>query len=222
MSEQIKSKERVAEHGEVFTNEREVNAMLDMVESETDRIDSRFLEPACGTGNFLAEVLRRKLNSVKRQYGKLSSDYEKYSVLAVSSIYGVDIQQDNVEECRNRMFDIWDKEYRKNCKAACSDECREAVRYILAHNILCGDALTMLQNNGAPITFAQWDLVMGSMLKRRDYQFDQLMEGHEQQMSLDMCVDGRQWEYDSEIDAMVPAPVKEYPNTDYREVQKYG
>lgn len=222
MSEQIKSKERVAEHGEVFTNEREVNAMLDMVESETDRIDSRFLEPACGTGNFLAEVLRRKLNSVKRQYGKLSSDYEKYSVLAVSSIYGVDIQQDNVEECRNRMFDIWDKEYRKNCKAACSDECREAVRYILAHNILCGDALTMLQNNGAPITFAQWDLVMGSMLKRRDYQLDQLMEGHEQQMSLDMCVDGRQWEYDSEIDAMVPAPVKEYPNTDYREVQKYG
>lgn len=222
MSEQIKSKERVAEHGEVFTNEREVNAMLDMVESETDRIDSRFLEPACGTGNFLAEVLRRKLNSVKRQYGKLSSDYEKYSVLAVSSIYGVDIQQDNVEECRNRMFDIWDKEYRKNCKAACSDECQEAVRYILAHNILCGDALTMLQNNGAPITFAQWDLVMGSMLKRRDYQLDQLMEGHEQQMSLDMCVDGRQWEYDSEIDAMVPAPVKEYPNTDYREVQKYG
>lgn len=222
MSEQIKSKERVAEHGEVFTNEREVNAMLDMVESETDRIDSRFLEPACGTGNFLAEVLRRKLNSVKRQYGKLSSDYEKYSVLAVSSIYGVDIQQDNVEECRNRMFDIWDKEYRKNCKAACSDECREAVRYILAHNILCGDALTMLQNNGAPITFAQWDLVMGSMLKRRDYQLDQLMEGHEQQMSLDMCVDGRRWEYDSEIDAMVPAPVKEYPNTDYREVQKYG
>ena len=222
MSEQIKSKERVAEHGEVFTNEREVNAMLDMVESETDRIDSRFLEPACGTGNFLAEVLRRKLNSVKRQYGKLSSDYEKYSVLAVSSIYGVDIQQDNVEECRNRMFDIWDKEYRKNCKTACSDECREAVRYILAHNILCGDALTMLQNNGAPITFAQWDLVMGSMLKRRDYQLDQLMEGHEKQMSRDMCVNGRKWEYDSEIDAMVPAPVREYPNTDYREVQKYG
>ena len=80
----------------------------------------------------------------------------------------------------------------------------------------------MLQSNGEPITFAQWDLVMGSMLKRRDYQLDQLLQGHEEQMSFDMCIDGRQWEYDAEIDAMVPAPVKEYPNTDYREVQKYG
>lgn len=222
MGEQIKSKERVAEHGEVFTNTREVNAMLDMVQSESERIDSRFLEPACGTGNFLAEVLRRKLATVKRQYGKFSADYEKYSVLAVSSIYGVDIQQDNVDECRKRMYDIWNKEYTKNCKDICSDDCREAVRYILSHNILCGDALTMLQSNGEPITFAQWDLVMGSMLKRRDYQLDQLLQGHEEQMSFDMCIDGRQWEYDAEIDAMVPAPVKEYPNTDYREVQKYG
>jgi len=222
MEEQIKSKERVAEHGEVFTNTREVNAMLDMVQSESERIDSRFLEPACGTGNFLAEVLRRKLVTVKRQYGKFSVDYEKYSVLAVSSIYGVDIQQDNVDECRKRMYDIWNKEYTKNCKDICADDCREAVRYILSHNILCGDALTMLQSNGEPITFAQWDLVMGSMLKRRDYQLDQLLQGHEEQMSFDMCIDGRQWEYDAEIDAMVPAPVKEYPNTDYREVQKYG
>lgn len=222
MEEQIKSKERVAEHGEVFTNTREVNAMLDMVQSESERIDSRFLEPACGTGNFLAEVLRRKLVTVKRQYGKFSADYEKYSVLAVSSIYGVDIQQDNVDECRKRMYDIWNKEYTKNCKDICADDCREAVRYILSHNILCGDALTMLQSNGEPITFAQWDLVMGSMLKRRDYQLDQLLQGHEEQLSFDMCIDGRQWEYDAEIDAMVPAPVKEYPNTDYREVQKYG
>ena len=196
--------------------------MLDMVQSESERIDSRFLEPACGTGNFLAEVLRRKLVTVKRQYGKFSADYEKYSVLAVSSIYGVDIQQDNVDECRKRMYDIWNKEYTKNCKDICADDCREAVRYILSHNILCGDALTMLQSNGEPITFAQWDLVMGSMLKRRDYQLDQLLQGHEEQLSFDMCIDGRQWEYDAEIDAMVPAPVKEYPNTDYREVQKYG
>lgn len=222
MSEQIKSKKRVVEHGEVFTNAREVNAMLDMVQSESERIDSRFLEPACGTGNFLAEVLSRKLITVKRKYGKFSADYEKYSVLAVSSIYGVDIQQDNVDECRARMYDIWNKEYTKYCKDICSNECREAVKYILAHNILCGDALTMLRDDGTPITFAQWDLVMGSLLKRRDYQLDQLLQGHDEQISLDMCMDGRQWEYDAEIDAMVPAPIKEYPNTDYKEVQKYG
>ena len=68
MTKQIKSKNRVSYHGEVFTNEQEVNAMLDLVKDETDRIESRFLEPACGNGNFLAEILRRKLVRVKRQY----------------------------------------------------------------------------------------------------------------------------------------------------------
>ena len=102
--EQIKSKERVTEHGEVFTNEREVNAMLDLVKDETERIESRFLGPACGDGNFLIEILRRKLAVVKRQYGRSRSDYEKYSILALSSIYGVDIMEDNAAECRKRLF----------------------------------------------------------------------------------------------------------------------
>ena len=94
-----KSKQRVADHGEVFTAEREVNAMLDLVKQETERIESRFLEPACGDGNFLAEILRRKMAVVKARYGKHPDDYEKYTVLAVTSIYGVDILQDNVDEC---------------------------------------------------------------------------------------------------------------------------
>lgn len=97
--QQIKSKERVSEHGEVFTAEREVNAMLDLVKPETERIDSRFLEPACGEGAFLTEILRRKLAAVKNRYGKNAADYERYSVLAVTSIYGVDIQADNAAIC---------------------------------------------------------------------------------------------------------------------------
>ncbi|MFW0885015.1 DNA methyltransferase, partial [Candidatus Acidulodesulfobacterium sp. H_13] len=97
---QVKSKKRVADHGEVFTSEREVNAMLDLVKQETERIDSRFLEPACGTGNFLVEILRRKLEVVKNRYKKSQSEYERYAVIAVSSIYGVDLLQDNVEEAR--------------------------------------------------------------------------------------------------------------------------
>lgn len=113
---QVKSKKRVADHGEVFTAEREVNAMLDLVKQETERIDSRFLEPACGDGNFLAEILRRKLSVVKKKYKKYPSDYEKFSVLAVTSIYGVDILQDNVDACRERLFEIWDKEYKSICK----------------------------------------------------------------------------------------------------------
>ena len=104
MAAQVKSKQRVADHGEVFTNEREVNAMLDMVKQETERIDSRFLEPACGNGNFLAEVLRRKLSIVKSRYGKSLHEYEKYVFVAVSSIYGVELLLDNAQECRRAVI----------------------------------------------------------------------------------------------------------------------
>ena len=106
MNKQARSKQRIADHGEVFTAEREVNAMLDLVKQETERIDSRFLEPACGNGNFLAEILRRKLAVVKSRYGKNADDYERYAVIAVTSIYGVEILQDNAQECRERLFEI--------------------------------------------------------------------------------------------------------------------
>ena len=94
---QIKSKKRVAEYGEVFTAEREVKAMCDLVAQECDRIDSRFLEPACGDGNFLAEILTRKLTTVKKLYKSNPYDFERYSVLAITSLYGVDIMQDNTK-----------------------------------------------------------------------------------------------------------------------------
>ena len=217
VSKQIKSRERVAEHGEVFTNEREVNAMLDMVKQETERIESRFLEPACGNGNFLAEVLNRKLAVVKKQYGKSALEYEKYSILALSSIYGVDIMEDNAKECRTRLYDIWNKAYTKQCKAEANDAAREAANFIIRHNILYGDALTMLRNDGKPIVFAQWDLVSGNKMKRRDYRLDQLMKGHDSQMDLEMLMGG--WEFDEETQAWIPSPIKEYPLMNYWEVQ---
>lgn len=214
---QVKSKQRVADHGEVFTAEREVNAMLDLVKGETERIDSRFLEPACGEGAFLKEILRRKLAVVKKQYGKNPYDYERYSVLAVTSIYGVDILEDNAEICRQNLFDIWNKEYTKNAKSQANDQCRETVRFILQKNILCGDALTMLTNDGTPIVFAEWNLVTGDQIKRRDYEFAELLDGHEKQMNIFMLG----WEYDEEINAFIPSPVKEYPLTDYRRLSEY-
>ena len=217
VSKQIKSKERVAEHGEVFTNEREVNAMLDMVKQETERIESRFLEPACGNGNFLAEVLNRKLAVVKKQYGKSVLEYEKYSILALSSIYGVDIMEDNAKECRTRLYDIWNKAYRKQCKAEANDAAREAANFIIRHNILYGDALTMLRNDGEPIVFAQWDLVSGNKMKRRDYRLDQLMKGHDTQLDLEILMGG--WEFDEKTQAWIPSPIKEYPLMNYWEVQ---
>lgn len=187
---QIKSKERVREHGEVFTAEREVKAMCDLVKDETERIDSRFLEPACGDGNFLAEILTRKLAVVRKKYGKSPLDYEKNAVLAASSIYGVDILQDNVTACRARMFDIWNREYTAVCKKECDDQTREAVRFILSRNIVCGNALTLkcVGENGndtdEPIIFSEWAFITGSMLQRSDYTFAELLEDDNPQLSL--------------------------------------
>ena len=172
---QIKSRKRVVDHGEVFTNEREVKAMCDLVNNETERIDSRFLEPACGDGNFLAEILERKLNIVKKRYKKSHFDYEKNSLLAVSSLYGVDILQDNVLACRDRLFKIWDKQYKAVCKDECSDDMRDSIRFILNRNILCGNALTLclVDENGKdtkdPIVFSEWAFVTGVQLARSEY-----------------------------------------------------
>ena len=231
---QVKSRERVADHGEVFTAEREVNAMLDLVKQETERIDSRFLEPACGDGNFLAEILRRKLNAVEVRYKKSTADYEKYAVLAVTSIYGVDILQDNVEECRIRLFEIWDNAYTAHCKSECRDEVREAVRYILERNVLCGNALTLKKVNAAgedtndPIIFSEWVFTGGSSVKRSDYRLDVLMNenpdesNYQGQLSLfSEDVNGADnWMIDPDDPSKsIPKPIQEFSPVYYWKVQ---
>ncbi len=172
---QVKSKSRVRDKGEVFTNEREVNAMLDLVKQETERIDSRFLEPACGNGNFLIEILRRKLEVVKSRYKKSQWEYEKNGLIAIMSVYGVDIMPDNVVECQNRLFDYFKNEYKSLFKSKISDEYLEIVRFVLSKNILCGDALSMRAIDGNPITFAEWAFVKGSLVQRRDFKYEQLI-----------------------------------------------
>ncbi len=219
---QVKSRERVAQHGEVFTAQREVNAMLDMVQDETERIESRFLEPACGEGAFLKEILRRKLIAVRQQHGKRHADFEFYSILAVSTLYGVDILADNVEICRENLYQIWNEAYTADVEKANArlkkerrpaaernnDLCRENVRFILSKNILCGDALTMKHADGSPIIFAEWSLPR--QIQRKDYAFDKLLDGHNEQLSM-----GTTWTYDAEIDALVPAPLHEHAPCDY-------
>ena len=217
VEKQVRSRQWVADYGEVLTGEREVRAMCDLVKQETERIESRFLEPACGNGNFLAEVLSRKLAVVKSRYGKNPPDYEKYSVIAVTSIYGVELLPDNAAECRARLFGLWNDAYTANNRQAADDQCREAVRFILAKNILCGDALTLRQADGTPIIFAEWSLVTGNQIKRRDFALDELLNGHSEQMTLDMMG----WEYDEEVQAFIPAPIREFPLTDYRRVQDH-
>lgn len=202
IKQQVKSKRRVADHGEVFTNEREVNAMLDLVKQETERIDSRFLEPACGNGNFLAEVLRRKLHAVDVRYAKNQIDWERYAVIAVSSIYGIEILEDNAQECRERLFNIFDKHYTLLFKNKCKEECRRSIRFLLQRNILWGDALDFCNpTTKKPIVFSEWSAVNGSMLKRRDYIFRFLVE-QTHQFSL----------FNDEGEAAaIDEPVKDYP-----------
>jgi hypothetical protein len=199
---QVKSKKRVADHGEVFTNDREVNAMLDLVKQETERIDSRFLEPACGNGNFLAEVLRRKLKVVDQRYGNNQMDWERYAVIAVSSIYGVDILEDNAQECRVRLYQIFDDLYTSHFKDKCKEDCRRSIRFLLDRNILWGDALDFTNPaTKQPIVFSEWSAVNGSMLKRRDYMFKFLVEKSHQFSLFN----------DEGNPAAIDEPVKDFP-----------
>jgi hypothetical protein len=202
MEQQVKSKKRVTDHGEVFTSEREVNAMLDLVKQETERIESRFLEPACGNGNFLAEILKRKLEVVDNRYTKSQLEWERYAVLAVSSIYGVDILEDNAIECRERLFKIFDVKYTKHFKSDCNDDCRRSVRFLFNRNILWGDALDFTNPaTKEPIVFSEWAAVNGSMLKRRDYVFKFLVEQTHQFSMFN----------DEGTAAAIDEPIKDFP-----------
>ncbi len=245
MGTQVKSKQRVADHGEVFTAEREVNAMLDLVKPETERVDSRFLEPACGDGNFLAEILRRKLQAAKKQSvpprkrKPLPAEYEKQAVTAIASIYGVDLLQDNVDACRERLFEIWDKEYVTVCKNEVNEDCREAVKFILSRNIICGNALTMMcvDENGNDtseyIVFSEWSFITGTTMQRKDYRFDKLLAGDYEPQTEDAKKKKRKSVVNEEYQQLELFPtMEEEPSdegelltsyiADYRRIQYYG
>lgn len=176
-TKQVKTKKRVADHGEVFTSDREVNAMLDLVKQETERIDSRFLEPACGNGNFLAEVLKRKLAVVENRYSKSQLEWERNSLIAISSIYGVDILEDNTLECQERLFAIFSKIYVDSFGIDTKIELLKSIKFILKRNILWGDALDFTNPvTKKPIVFSEWSVINENMLKRRDYVFKFLVE----------------------------------------------
>ena len=228
---QTKSKKRVRDHGEVFTAEREVKAMCDLVKDETERIDSRFLEPACGTGNFLEEILTRKLAVVKKLYKSNPYDYERYAVLAATGIYGVELLADNVRECRERLFALWNKEYTAVCKKSANDETREAVNYILSKNILCGNALTLMcvdenqKDTDTPIIFPEWSL-LGAKLKRRDFRLDVMLKaGDKPNRGQSSMFEEDIYKYLSVnpvTGELMAEPICEYPPVHYRRVQENG
>ena len=199
--------------------------MLDLVKQETTRIDSRFLEPACGTGNFLTAILERKLAVVEKRYGKAQLDFERYSVLAVSSLYGIDVLPDNVSQCRERLFGVFDDMYERLFPGSSKAGCRDAVRFILARNIVWGDALTLLTGgaNPKPIIFSEWSPLNGSMLKRRDFSYHQLLRHEEVRESLLFPEPKNETEQlalfsDLGEDVFIPKPEKDYPPVHFMEI----
>lgn len=188
MGKQIKSKKRVASFGEVYTNEQEVNAMLDLVKDETEKITSTFLEPACGNGNFLIEILRRKLTAVGRLYGNDIDAYRIHMIEAVTSIYGVDIQADNIQESRKRMLDVCQKEYIGSYDAPLSEGTIQALECVLGRNIICGNTLTCLAADGSPLCFSEWKLNDEGMFERKDFLFSDLLENKESDNMIDTVV----------------------------------
>ncbi len=166
----VKSKKRVADHGEVFTPAWMVEAMLDLVKEETERIDSRFLEPACGSGNFLVRILQRKLAAVELKFRKSNFERRYYALLAVMCTYGIELLEDNISECRANMLEIL-ADY---LKLEQSDELYRAASYVLSQNLVHGDALKMRTSNDQPITFAEWGYLGKGRFQRRDFRLHDL------------------------------------------------
>lgn len=166
----IKSKQRVVDHGEVFTPAWMVDAMLDLVKGESERIDSRFLEPACGSGNFLVPVLQRKLAAVEMKFGKSDFNRCHYALLGLMCCYGIELMADNLEECQGNMLEVL-SDYL--CISA-EDDLYRAASHILTNNLVQGDALTMKTNGGSPISFAEWGYIGKGKFQRRDFRLDVL------------------------------------------------
>jgi hypothetical protein len=213
----IKSKQRVADHGEVYTNHREVSAMVDLISHEAKRVDSKFLEPACGNGNFLIEILRRKVDYINSRYSSSQTDFERYLFLAATSVYGVDIQQDNVYECRERLLTFLAENYKKLFKKTYKAHFIESISFVISRNILCGDALTLKTYEddliGKPIVFAEWSIISGNLVKRRDFIFSDLVErSSHREMPLFSDLDD-----DDEV--FIPEPVEEFAPVDFMSLE---
>lgn len=195
----IKSKQRVADHGEVFTPAWMVEAMLDLVKGETERIDSRFLEPACGSGNFLVRILQRKLAAVELKFGRSDFERRHYALLSVMCTYGIELLQDNIAECRANMLEIL-ADY---LKLGESDDLYRAASYVLSQNLVHGDALKMRTSDDRPITFAEWGYLGKGRFQRRDFRL------HDLAMSSTFSAEGSLFAHLGKHEIF--APTKTYP-----------
>lgn len=202
----IKSRKRIADHGEVFTPTWMVEAMLDLVKAESERIDSRFLEPACGSGNFLVRVLKRKLAAVELKFGRSDFERQQYALLGLMCTYGIELLADNIAECRANMLEVF-AEYLNLDEEG---DLYRAAFYVLSQNLVHGDALTMLADGGQPITFAEWGYLGKGKFQRRDFRLEALaqMSSYSREGSLFASLGKHE----------IFTPIKEYPPMTAREL----
>ena len=207
---QIKEKSRVSNFGEVLTSKREVLDMLNLVNTETLRLDSRFLEPACGDGNFLTEVLNFKLDILEKNYSKNQYEFEKFSIQIFTSIYGIDILEDNIISARERLFNQYFDLYNKKFKSNINQKLLDCLKYILKLNLVHADALSLKKvKNDKFIIFSEWSLV-NDKIKRRDFEFKNLIDyaPFEKGTLFSDLGDG----------VIIPSPIKEYPLTHFLDI----
>ena len=221
---QLKSKQRARDHGEVYTHEREVNAMLDLVADQAANPDKTFLEPACGNGNFLAEILRRKLAAVLQKHKKSPSAYERTALIALGSLYGIELLPDNTAECRARLHQIFAEAYQAAFPNTFKPEYLHTAQYILDKNIICADALRMQTADGVPIVLAEWKAVNGSFIKRRDYQYQEAVNHQDNQTQTapqaEQAGDLFSKQHQADPDKAILKPYKAYPLVHYLKLRE--
>tara|TARA_R110000787_G_scaffold275256_1_gene383752 strand:+ start:92 stop:742 length:651 start_codon:yes stop_codon:yes gene_type:complete len=210
----VKSKQRTIDFGEVNTNKKIVGKMLDLVKPELERIDSRFLEPACGDGNFLCEIFTKKLDVVQRLHSKQQHDYEKFSILACSSIYGIELLDDNVLLARARLLDIFTKSY-ENLYPDTKKEIIKSLKFILSKNIVQGDALSFLcgEKLDQPLILSEWSLIEDSF-KRREFAYKDFISYSP--------IDGPNLFSDLGEEAFIPESIKDHPLMKYSKIYGYN
>jgi len=208
--QQIKDKSRVSNFGEVLTSKREVLDMLNLVNTETSRLDSRFLEPACGDGNFLTEVLNFKLKILEKNYSKNQYEFEKFSIQIFTSIYGIDILEDNIISARERLFNQYFDLYNKKFKSNINQKLLDCIKYILKLNLVHADALSLKKvKNDKFIIFSEWSLV-NDKIKRRDFEFKNLIDYAPFEKGTLFS--------DLGDEVIIPSPIKEYPLTHFLDI----
>ena len=207
---QIKEKSRVSNFGEVLTSKREVLDMLNLVNTETLRLDSRFLEPACGDGNFLTEVLNFKLDILEKNYSKNQYEFEKFSIQIFTSIYGIDILEDNIISARERLFNQYFDLYNKKFKSNINQKLLDCIKYILKLNLVHADALSLkMVKSDNFIIFSEWSLV-NDKIKRRDFEFKNLIDYAPFEKGTLFS--------DLGDEVIIPSPIKEYPLTHFLDI----